>query len=155
MPRLQGGELLLDPSSVFDTNIAPSPNRISVTKLIHLHKVGTTFNQDIADTPVSAEVTKFVATIDGTNVIRKFGATLADTGTSTDIDFDLNVNGASVLSAPVNFTHVDSDGDVKEGTISSGSLSINDVVTIQMTVTSATGALGAFAWVEIAEPAAT
>lgn len=126
-----------------------SANPASLDKARHLHKPGTHFALAIGATPVAREEIVFVAK--GAASIRNFNALLNDTGTSTDVDFDLKVNGVSVLSAAVNITHGDTDRSTQTGTVTSPDLVAGDVVSIELAVTSTTGAQGPFAWVEIDE----
>jgi len=78
---------------------------------------------------------------------------LTDTGTSTNIAWNLKKNGTTVLSGTNTSTHADSDGQVKDGTLSVTAFNPDDRFTIAMTVTSATGAVGPYAWVDLEESA--
>lgn len=149
--RWVGGTVTLPSGVVGDEQVA-SNDPIDADKLQHLYKAYTNFDLPIGSTPAAREEIVFVASTTGT--IRGFHCLLNDTGTSTDVDFDLKVNGSTVLSGVVNVTHSDSDRAVKDGTISSASLSVDDVVSISLATTSTTGAQGPFAWVEIEETAA-
>ncbi|MEK9810749.1 MAG: hypothetical protein VW362_09900 [Candidatus Nanopelagicales bacterium] len=133
---------------IYDRHVNSSA-AIDADKMQHAYEKGTNFATAIGGTPATREEIIHIASQAGT--IRNFKARLADTGTSTDIDFDLEVNGVSVLSAAVNITHSDSDGTTKSGTISSASFSAGDVITLVMTVTSSTGAQGAYAQVAFEE----
>lgn len=148
MARWIGGTFTLAAGEVTDAAIATTTT-IDADKLQHAYKPFTNFDLAIGATPVAREEIVFVAQTAGT--IRNFHCLLNDTGTSTDVDFDLKVNGSSVLSAAVNVTHSDSDRAVKDGTINSASLSADDVVSIELAVTSSTGAQGPFAWAVIEE----
>lgn len=150
-PRISGGTMTLPSGIVIDADVNSNAD-IKTDKMRHLHKVMTNFNLDSGDTPVTTTMITFVA--DSAGTIRGFHVLLADTGTTTDIDFDLQVGGSTVLSGVVNMTNSDSNNVPKDGTISSATLTAGDVVTIVMTVTSATGALGPFAWVNIEENSA-
>ncbi len=146
--RIDGGTVRLETGSVLDEMVSSSTN-IDADKLQHAYKPGTNFDLPIGSTPVAREEIVFVASQAGT--IRGFHCLLNDTGTTTDVDFDLKVDGVSVLSAVVNITDADVDRDVQEGTISSASLSAGDVVSISLAVTTSTGAQGPFAWADIEE----
>lgn len=126
--------------------------QLDADKLQHLYKPATNFDLPIGGTPATREEIVFVASTAG--IIRAFHCLLNADGSSTDIDFDLKVNGVSVLSAAVNITDATGDGVVQDGTISGAALVAGDIVSIAMTVTSATGATGPFAWAEIEENAA-
>ena len=145
------GALSFDDGSVKNRHISnTSGDELAASKLTFNHKPGTNFNTAIGGTPATREEIVFVCKATA-GTIKGFHCLLNDTGTSTDIDFDLKVNGVSILSAVVNITNSDSDGAVSDGTISSASLSADDIVSISMAVTSSTGAQGAFAWAEIEE----
>lgn len=149
--RWSGGTLVLPSNCVTDEQVS-STATLDADKLQHLYKAGTNFATAIGGTPATREEIVFVASTSGT--LRKFSAVLNETGTSTDIDFDLKKNGTTMLSAAVNVTHSDADQTVKDGTLSVTTVSADDILSISMTVTSATGAQGAFAWLEIEETAA-
>lgn len=125
---------------------------IDADKLQFIQHVGTNFDTAIGGTPAAREEIVYVSA--GTGTLRGFHALLNVTGSTTDIDFDLKVNGSSVLSAVVNITNSDGDGTVKDGTISSTALTADDIVSISMAVTSNTGAQGAYAWVMLEEDSA-
>lgn len=124
---------------------------IEATKVEHMQKAGTNFATAIGGTPASREEIVFVAS--QACSLKAFHCLLNDTGTSTDIDFDLKKNGTTVLSSVVNITHSVTDGDVQDGTLAASptSLVADDIISISMAVTSSTGAQGAFAWAEIEE----
>ena len=149
--QLIGGTLRLPSSCVTNESVSAS-TKIDADKMQHVYKPGTNFDLAIAGTPANREEIVFVASQAG--VIRGFHALLNDTGTSTSVAFDLNVNGSTVLSGDVTITHSDSDGVVSDGTISSPTLAIGDIVSIDMAVSSSTGAQGPFAWAEIEEETA-
>ena len=145
-----GGNLAIPAGSVNNSQVGANA-ALDVAKLKHLYKADTNFGLPVGGTPATYE--EHVFTASGTGEIRSFNALLTDTGTSTNIDFDIKVNGTTVLAGVVNFTHADADGTVKQGTLSSVALAADDRVSISMAVTSATGALGPRAWVEIEEGA--
>lgn len=149
--RIAGGTITIPTASVADEQIATGAG-IDADKLEHMYKKGTNFDLAIGATPVAREEIVFVASTAG--VIRGFHALLNDTGTTTNVNFDLKVNGTTVLTGTINVTNADGDGAVKDGTISSPNLAIDDIVSIELTVTTSTGAQGPFAWVEIQELAA-
>lgn len=137
------------------TNAAVASNAaIAATKLQHTHKAGTHFGLEIDDTPSAAEFIVFVCSNPNGATVRAFRAMLNDTGTTTDVAFDLKKNGSSILSAVVTITHSQSDREVLDGTLSSTALAEGDVLSISLAVTSSTGAQGPYAWVEVDEVAA-
>lgn len=138
------------PGSIANVDVS-STAAVAASKLQHRHKPGTNFGLDSDATPTAQTKLVFVASAACT--INGFHCLLNDTGTSTDVDFDLLVNGVSALSAAVNIVHGDSDGEVKDGTLSTTTLAADDIVTIDLATTSTTGAQGPFAWVEIDEAA--
>lgn len=151
MARWSGGTFTLGQGEVTDQNIS-AQTTIDADKLQHLRKPGTALGFAIGATPTTREEIVFVASTAGT--IRGFHALLNDTGTSTDIDFDLKKNGVSVLSSVITITNSEGDREIVDGSLSGTSFAADDVLSIAMTVTSSTGAQGPFAWVELEELAA-
>jgi hypothetical protein len=149
--RFTTENFVLGSSTVGNEQVKSSAN-IDVSKLRHLHKVGTNFDLAIGGTVASREEIVFVASTTGT--IRGFYCTFNVGGTTGDSDFDLKVNGASVLSAVVNFANGDADTSVETGTINTPALAVDDIVSISVTRNSAHDGTGPFAWVEIEETAA-
>lgn len=145
-----GGSIALPSGSVSNSQVAAAAE-IDADKLEHLYKPGTNLGLDSDATPTAQTKVVFVAT--GACVIRAFHCVLVDTGTTTDVDFDLLINGVSALSAVVNITNADADGLVKDGTINTSALVADDIVTIDLAVTTSTGALGPWAWFEVTESA--
>ena len=164
MPIYNENESVVDQGSLVPSgSFLPPPNgwltdadvngdaAIAHTKVVHLHKAGTHFDLAIGGTPAAREEIVYVCNATGGATLQRVSALLNDTGTTSDVDFDLKVNGSSVLSAAVNVTNADSDRAVKDGTISTASLSEDDVVSISLAVTTSTGAQGPYAYVVISE----
>ncbi len=149
--RAQFAAFQLPSGSVVNEDISEL-TLLDADKLQHLYKPGTNFSLAIASTPVAREEILFVAATAG--VIRAFHCLLNDSGTATNVDFDLKINGVSALSAAVNYVHGDGDGTVKDGTLSTTAFVANDIISISLAVTTTTGAQGPFAWAEIEELAA-
>jgi len=121
---------------------------IDYDKLDHYELILTNFDLPIGTTPAAREEIIFVARSVG--VIQSFHAGLNENGSSTNIDFDLNVNGSTVLSAVVNVDHSDADRTNVAGTISSAALAVGDVVSVSLEdLVATTGAQGPFAVVGI------
>ena len=118
-------------------------------KLQHLYKIFTNFDLAVTGTPVARHEIVYVADKAGT--IRNFNALCYDTGTSASVTFDLKKNGTSILSSVVTITNATSDRAVVAGTISTATLAIGDVLTIELAVSSSTGMQGPFAWAVIEE----
>lgn len=128
----------------------PLGDPIDSEKLEHRYKPGTDFGLAIGATPAAAHRIVFVADRSGT--VRSVSALLNDTGTSTDVEFDLLKNGVSMLSAPITITHSEDDREVLEGTLSgAGTFVAGDVLSLQLAVTSTTGAQGPYAWLDVDE----
>lgn len=125
---------------------------IDSDKLQHLHKAGTCFALAIAATPVAREEIVYVCEASAA-VVRGFHALLNDTGTSTSVTFDLKKNGTTILSGVVTIAHTDADKTVKDGSFASTALVAGDILSIQLAVSSSTGAQGPYAWAEIDENA--
>lgn len=147
--KITGGTLTLPSGIVTDDSVAAGA--IDADKLQHAYKKGTNFDLAVGGTPVTREETIFVASTAG--VIRGFHFTLTDTGTNTSIAWDLKKNGTTVLSGAGSSTHADADRQVKDGTLSVTTFVADDHFTAVMTVTSATGAVGPFAWADFEETA--
>lgn len=99
--------------------------------------------------------TRCIAIISGaTGTITKFsaGSIVANIGAAT-VTFDLKKNGTTVLSAVVTTDSGDSAYDLVDGTISSASVLVDDVLTIVLVATAGGGTLatGVFAFVELDE----
>lgn len=148
--NLQADSMTLPSGSVADSQVSSNAG-IDADKLEHLHKAGTSFDLAIGATPVAREEIVYVASTSGT--LRAFHALLNDTGTSTSVAYDLKLNGTSVLSSAVTITHSDADRTVKDGTLDTTSYVADDVFSIELAVTSSTGAQGPFAWAEFDEQA--
>ena len=149
----------LTPSDGTVTNAKVSSavgDEIDADKIEHVHRYFTDFDDEFDGTPAGS-VEKIVYRARAAGVVRAFGCLLSDTGTSTDVDFDLSkaVAGSTtfstLLSADVNITHADTDNTAKLGTLISTVLAAGDVLRLDMAVTTATGALGPVAWVEVDE----
>lgn len=145
------GVITIANGAITNEHVASSA-AIDSDKLQHLHKAYTNFDLPIGSTPAAREEIVYVCEA-AAAVVRGFHALLNDTGTSTDVDFDLKKNGATMLSAVVTITHSESDRAVSDGTLASTALVAGDVLSIQLVVTSSTGAAGPYAWVEVDENA--
>ena len=144
------GDIILDAGVVKDSNFSnSSSDRLTSSKQIHVVKAFTNFDLPIASTPAAREEIVYVAPAAAT--VKLFRAMLNDTGTSTSVTFDLKKNGVSILSGTINITHSDSDRTVKDGSLSGTSLAADDVLSIQLAVSSSTGAQGPYAEVYIEE----
>jgi hypothetical protein len=118
-------------------------------KLQHLYKAFTNFDLAIGATPVARHEIVYVADKAGT--IRNFNCLCNDTGTAASVTFDLKKNGSSVLSSVVTVTNATSDRAVVAGTITTSTIAIGDVISIELAVSSSTGMQGPFAWAVIEE----
>lgn len=135
------------PGTYVDSDLAAGAN-VDPSKLRHHTPIATDFGLKVGDT-VTGTIERQVFVARGNASLRDFAAVLKTDGTSTDLDFDLLVNGVSVLSAAVNITDSTGDGTPVSGTISSATLTAGDIVSLKMTYTSATGADGPLAQVII------
>ena len=144
-------------SSVTDASVA-SNAAIQVTKTQHLIIAGSDFGV-AAGTAPGADVVKVIFVASGTATIRIVKAVLRDTGTSTDVKFDLlkcaagSSTSSSILNAVIAFTNADTDNTPKAGSLSSATLAAGDMLIASMDWTSATGATGPWMWVEVDEAA--
>ena len=149
--RWTGGTFTLGAGVVTNESIA-SNAAIDADKMQHCYKPGTNFGFAIGATPTSRHEIVFVASQAGT--VRGFGCLLADTGSSTSITFDLKKNGTTMLSSVVTITNATADGSVQGVVPSVTSFAADDRISIDMAVSSSTGAQGPFAFVELEENSA-
>lgn len=166
---VNGGDLYVDGSIACSGNNTPSAGTITdthvntsaaigVVKLRHLIVAGTDFGI-AADAAPGADVKRVLFVASGACTIRHFKATLRDAGSSSGITFDLlkatagAATMATALSAPISYTHADTDNTPKSGTLSVTTLAAGDMLIAHMDYTSATGVLGPYAWVELDEAA--
>lgn len=148
--RIVGGDVRLETGSVVDEMVSSATN-IDADKLEHIHKAGSNFGLAIGGTPVAYEEIVYVAEVAST--IRGFHAMLNDTGTSTSCTFDLKINGTTALSGVVTITHGEADKAVLDGTLTTTTLAVDDVVSIALAQSANTGAQGPYAWAVIDETA--
>jgi len=121
--------------------------KIAKEKIEHMHAFGTSFGLDTTTTVASDIYRVCVAPRAGT--LHTFRAIMTTTGTTGDSDFDLLVNGSSVLSSAVNIANTDSDNTQETGTISSASFTAGQRIDIQVTRNSSHDGTGPFAMVEL------
>lgn len=142
------GSLQLDAGSVEDQHISSS-TKIDADKAQHLYRAWTNFDLAIGATPVAREEIVHVCEVAGT--IRQFAALCNETGTSASVTFDLKKNGTTVLSSVVTITNATADKAVVDGTLSSTTVAVGDILSIALAVSSSTGMQGPFAWCTIEE----
>jgi hypothetical protein len=145
------------PASIANADV-DTTTEIDADKLEHLHKVSTDLGVD-ADSAPSTDAEKIIFVTSGSATLRACKAVFIETGTTTDVKFDLlrassaSTTFATLLSSSIAFTHSDADNTVKSGTISTSSLASGDMLKVKMAHSSASGAKGPFVWVEIDEGA--
>ena len=142
------GTLQLDAGSVEDQHISSS-TKIDADKAQHLYRAWTNFALAIGATPVAREEIVHVCEVAGT--IRQFAALCNETGTAASVTFDLKKNGASILSSVVTITNATADKAVVDGTLSSTTVAVGDVLSIALAVSTSTGMQGPFAWLTVEE----
>jgi len=138
--------------AIVDNSNIKSAAAIDPDKMGHYYNPVCNFDLPIGSTPAAREEIVHICASAGT--IESFVCGLNETGTTTDIDFDLKVNGTSVLSAAVNVTNSDADRVLKSGTISNPTVAIGDVISVSLATTTTTGAQGPFAQVRVKETSA-
>ena len=150
--------LTLPTGAVFDTNVSAAAE-IDADKLEHLHKPGTTFGVS-SQSAAAADVYRILFCATGAAVVRIVKATILDTGTSTDIKFDLlkATAGSESLTTmmgggTIDFVHGDTDNTPKAGSLTVTALAAGDLVVAHMDYTSATNVQGVWMWCEISESA--
>lgn len=142
------GTLTIGAGDVTNQSVS-STAAIDASKLKHAYSKGTGFALAIGGTPATRE--EIIHVCGGAGTILGFHSLLNESGSSTAITFDLKKNGVSVLSSAISQVHGDGDRTVMDGTISSATVAEGDVLSALMTVSSATGAQGPYAWVSIEE----
>jgi hypothetical protein len=150
MGKIITQQIILDAGDVKNEHISES-TEVDADKLQHLYKPGTNFDLAIGSTVATREEIVFVAS--GPGLIRAFSCLLNINGTTGDSDFDLKVNGSSVLTAVVNQDNADADKGVKDGVINSSALVAGDIVSIAVTRNSSHDGTGPYAWAEVEEGA--
>ena len=137
------GTITLPPGGVKNSHISnQSGDRIDPEKMGHIHNVPTNFFLESDATPAAKDAFVYQALAAGT--LRSFVGGLVESGSNTDITFDLKKNGVSVLSAPVQVVHGDGDFSQVAGTIATPSFAAGDVFTAHLATTNTTGAQGPF-----------
>ena len=126
---------------VTDTHVNAGAG-IEASKLKHQSVITLNFFDNEATPSGTTNLDILLANFTGE--IRDVRFNLTDTGTSTNISFDLTDDaGTSLLSSAVSFTDSDTDDTPKAPTtISTAAIAAGDVIKAKMAVTSATGALG-------------
>lgn len=140
------------PSGQITNEHISSSAAVDSDKLQHLHKAYTNFDLAIGGTPAAREEIVYVCEA-ATATVRGFHAMLNDTGTSTSVTFDLKKNGTTILTGVVTIVHGDADKSIHDGTLANAALVAGDILSIQLAVSSSTGAQGPFSWVEVDETA--
>ncbi len=148
--RIAGGELTLPSNVIINADVATDA-AIQSSKLLILNKCETMFNLDIASTPVSAEKVVYTVHATGGATVREVGCSIWTTSASTNISFLFKKwDGSSTTMATQNISG-SNDKVIFNPTLSSNTLTVDDIVTIEMIVTNSTGTTGAFAWAAIEE----
>lgn len=143
-------QITLPEGSIDSTHIDPDAP-LDADKLEHAFRHYTGFGLALTATPVN-RVEKAFRVMDAA-VLRQFRASLADTGTNTDLNILLKRVRAGVTTtlSTLNFSDADNDGDVKSGVISDAVLQADDLLLLEVAVTDSTGAQGPEAMVEWTE----
>ena len=147
------GTLTVPASAIADAEVKANA-AIAVTKLRHYFVLSSNFAVQSNAAPASS-YEEILMQASAAITIRNFRASLLDTGSSSDVKFDLFKDGSSILAATLDFTHGDSDGTIKTGSLSSATLAAGDYLIAKMIYASATGVKGPVAWVELDSPVAT
>lgn len=132
----------ITPGTVVNTDIAAGAG-LSASKLQHQHVLVADWGYaDTQGSIATEDETLFIASSSGE--IREVKVWMVNTGSATtDIDFDLEVNGSSVLTGDINILNSTANFTAISGTISSGTLAAGDYVTaVIKAVTSDNGSTG-------------
>lgn len=145
--------------SVTDAKVSGTASTpIDADKLEHIREVVCDFGIAATAAP-AADVYKIVYRAKGAATVRRFAAILLDTGTTSNVKFDLRKASAgsssysTILNATVDFTHSDTDNTAKTGSLLSSTLAAGDVLVAFMDYTSATGVVGPAVFLEVDEAA--
>lgn len=113
---------------------------LAATKLEHQYE--PVFNQVHGSAAATERrVIHVVRGATGDLISFKAGVVVANIGAAT-IDIDLLVNGSSVLSAAIQLDSGDAAYAIVEGTITSATLAVGDVIEVDVTATAGGGTLG-------------
>jgi hypothetical protein len=148
------GSLVIDSGTINNSHISSSAG-IAVEKMEHSHMKGTNFATAIGGTPATRE--EIIHTFTQSGRIAGFHALLNAVGSGTSIVFDLKKNGSSILSGTITITNSSTSKETYDGTLTTNptTCAAGDIISISMTVSSSTGAQGAYSWAEIIEDTAT
>lgn len=135
---------------LLDGDVSTGAN-ISVRKLQQQQRVTTDFGKDRTDAVATSSKTVHVCTSGG--ILYQFGVMCAESGTTADLDFDLLVNGVSVLTSAVNFVSGTGDDTIQSGVITSSAVNAGDVISISLTANTVGGSQGPYARVYIDQAA--
>ena len=127
------------PGTFVDTDFALGAG-LQASKMKHQDQKTIDFHLASNGTPVTRTVTAFRA--QGPGSLRAFAAFLTVTGTSTSVVFDVKVNGSSVLTSTITIVDTDANEQLFTTTFNAATLNSGDIVTVIMTVSSASGAQG-------------
>lgn len=157
--NLYATTMTLPDASVANANVKANA-AIGATKLEHRYKITHDFGIDATAAP-SADVYSVIFVAETACTVQFFKAAMVDTGTSTDVSFDLQKASAgstsysSILSSTIDITNSTADNTLQVGTVSGASLAAGDSVRVFMDYTSATGATGPFVVLVVDEAAVT
>lgn len=93
-------------------------NQINESKLCHVYKRTENFDLQRTATPTAQDIILFQADKSG-KLGDTLSASLDDTGTATDVTFDVKKNGTTVLTGMIHVLHTDADRVQKTGTFAS------------------------------------
>ena len=132
----------------------PGPNTIpnsAVRSGIDYNKVGQAillrhdFGYLAGDEPSASKTVQMIECYSAGKILLP-NALLYDVGTGTDLDFDIQKNGSTILSSPINLTDSDTSKQAKSGTFTSNDVAAGDFIEFILTHTSSTDALGSLLW---------
>lgn len=137
--------LRLPPGSVTNREVSNTDGlQLTQDKLWHFTKYTERFGLAIGATPTTQEVILFQADKAG-KLGDDISAALNDSGTSTNVTFDVKKNGTTVLSSAISVVHGTGDRTQVAGAFASAAAqayAIGDVLSCAVTATSTTGAQG-------------
>lgn len=146
MGKFNGGSIT--PGTIVGTDMAGNAD-VRCEVMRHTFVQGTDFNIGVAATPVTKTVMLYVPY--GNAAVLGFHALVATPGSASSVTVDLQVNGASILSAPITLTNSSVGNTVYNATIANGSMTSGMIVTAVLTVSTSTGMQGVYCWSSIQE----
>jgi hypothetical protein len=143
--QLSASQMIYPNGSIFDAAVNAAA-AIQATKLQHQHRA--MFAQGSSTTATAAtQVVHSVYGASGSVIAFRAGCVVPCVGAAT-ITVDLKKNGTSILSAPISLSSSQAARQLVAGTVTTPSLTQNDVLEVVITATAGGGTIGQGLFVE-------